>query len=55
MYVPISARITLWVNRFIGALLIALAFAMPQLLDWYQRLRPLGLHGAAAIMIAFYC
>ena len=54
MYVPISARITLWVNRIIGALLMALVFTMPQLLDWYQQLRPLGLDGTAAIMIAFY-
>ena len=55
MYVPISAKITLWANRAIGALLAVLVFAMPTLLDWYQQLRPLGLHGAAAIMIGFYC
>ena len=28
---------------------------MPALLDWYQQLRPLGQHGAAAILIGFYC
>ena len=55
MYVPISARITLWVNRIIALVLAVLVFAMPRLLDWYQQLRPLGLHGASAIMIGFYC
>ncbi len=47
--------VTLWVNRLLGTLLLALAVGMPRLLDWYQRLRPLGLHAAAAIEIGFYC
>lgn len=55
MKVPVSAKITLWANRAIFCLLAVLIFAMPRLLDWYQDLRPLGLHGAAAIMIGFYC
>ena len=55
MKISVSAKITLWVNRIIGAALMVLLFTMPQLLDWYQDLRPLGLHGAAAIMIGFYC
>ena len=55
MKIPVSVKITLWVNRMVGCLLLALIPAMPRLLDWYQDLRPLGLHGAAAIMIGFYC
>ena len=55
MKIPVSVKITLWVNRMGGCLLLALIPAMPRLLDWYQDLRPLGLHGAAAIMIGFYC
>lgn len=49
-----SARITLWVNRMIAALVCALIFLVPGLLRWYQGLRPLGLHGAAAIFFGFY-
>ncbi|MBP3673493.1 MAG: DUF2975 domain-containing protein [Oscillospiraceae bacterium] len=55
MSVSISAKLTLWVNRFIALALAALIFLMPALLDWYQQLRPLGQHGAAAILIGFYC
>ena len=55
MRTSIAAKVTLWTGRFIGVLLAVLVVAMPRLLDWYQDLRPLGLHGAAAIMIGFYC
>lgn len=50
----VSAQFTLWCNRIIGAAVIALIFAFPGLLSWYQGLRPLGLHGAAAITAGFY-
>lgn len=55
MSVSISAKLTLWVNRFIALILLALLFAMPAVLEWYQSLRPLGPNAAAAIKIAFYC
>jgi len=50
----LSASFTLWINRFIAAGVLALIFAMPALLEWYQGFRPLGLHGAAAVMGGFY-
>ena len=55
MSVTISAKLTLWVNRFITLVLLALCFLMPALLGWYQDLRPLGPHSAAAILMGFYC
>lgn len=50
----VSATFTLWVNRLLAAGVVVLVFAMPALLDWYQGFRPLGLHGAAAVMGGFY-
>lgn len=50
----ISAKVTLWCSRIIGLLILVLIFAFPGLLDWYQGLRPLGLHGAAAVYFGFY-
>ena len=55
MKISTSTKLTLIVNRVIGLALLILLFAMPRLLDWYQNLRPLGLHGAAAITAGFYC
>ena len=55
MSVSISAKLTLWVNRLIALVLLALVFLMPRFVDWYQGLRPLGPYGAAAILIGFYC
>ena len=55
MYIPNSAKITLWINRLIGLALLVLIFTMPRLLDWYETARPLGSHAAQAIRIAFYC
>ena len=49
-----SARISLWVNRVIAALVCVLVFLMPQILRWYIQLRPLGQHGATAIFCGFY-
>lgn len=49
-----SAKITLWCNRVLAALIGVLIFTMPALLRWYQTLRPLGFGGAAAILAGFY-
>ena len=50
----LSANVTLWVNRLLAAAVAVLIFTMPALLEWYQGLRPLGLHGAASVMFGFY-
>lgn len=50
----LSAKFTLWCNRIIAAAVTVLIFTFPRLLDWYQGLRPLGLHGAAAVYFGFY-
>lgn len=50
----LSAKITLWCSRIIALAVVALVFFFPRLLDWYQGLRPLGLHGAAAVFFGFY-
>jgi len=50
----LSAKFTLWCNRIIALAVAILIFAFPGLLRWYQSLRPLGLHGAAAVTFGFY-
>ena len=55
MNTPLSAKFTLWANRLIAIVLLALLFLMPGLLRWYMQLRPLGQRSAAAILIGFYC
>ena len=50
----VSARVTLWVNRFLAAAVAVLAFCMPGLLRWYAAIRPLGPLVTPAIMIAYY-
>lgn len=50
----LSAKFTLWCNRIIAAAVTVLIFTFPRVLDWYQGLRPLGLHGAAAVYFGFY-
>lgn len=50
----LSAKFTLWCNRVIVLAVTVLIFTFPRLLAWYQRLRPLGLHGAAAVSFGFY-
>lgn len=47
-------RITLWVNRCIFFLLVALLPALPFLLNWYSTVRQLSSLEYWAIMIAFY-
>ena len=50
----LSAKITLWCNRIVALAVLVLIFFFPRLLGWYQGLRPLGLHGAAAVFFGFY-
>ena len=50
-----SAKLALWVNRLLAVFLICLTTRMNVLLDWYQDLRPMGVHGDKAVMIGFYC
>ena len=50
----LSAKFTLWCNRIIAAAVTVLIFTFPRVLDWYQGLRPVGLHGAAAVYFGFY-
>lgn len=50
----LSAKITLWCNRIIALTVAVLVFTFPRLIQWYQGLRPLGTHGAAAVTIGFY-
>ena len=50
-----SAKVSLWVNRFVALILGVLLFALPKLLDWYSRVRSLDARSLNAIMAAFYC
>lgn len=50
-----SARVTLWVNRCIAALVLILLPTLPFLLDWYSTVRVLSPSEYLAIVIAFYC
>ena len=49
-----SAVLTLWTNRLLMAVILALAFAMPRLLRWYNTIRPLREGTNLALLIAFY-
>lgn len=55
MNTKLSAKITLFCNRFLAVVICLLVFAMPGLMQWYQRLRPLAASGTAAILAGFYC
>ena len=55
MYIPVSAKITLWINRLIALALLVLIFTMPDLLRWYETIRLIGSHVSCVISIAFYC
>lgn len=50
----VSARVTLWVNRFLALAVAGMAFALPGLLDWYAGVRQLGPFGGEAITAAYY-
>ena len=49
-----SALLTLWANRLLMATVLILAFAMPALLRWYNRIRILDENQNLALLIAFY-
>ena len=49
-----SAALTLWANRLLMAVVVALAFAMPSLLRWYNKIRILSENQNMALLIAFY-
>lgn len=51
----ISAACALWCTRLLAVLMLFLTAKLHVLLDWYLDLRPMGEHGAKAIMIGFYC
>ena len=51
----LSAKITLWVNRCIAHMVIALIFLLPSIIDWYCQFRILAASERTAITIAFYC
>lgn len=50
-----STHITLWVNRFVAVILVALLPTLPGILRWYSSVRALNEAEVPAIMIAFYC
>lgn len=50
----LSAKFTLWCNRLIALAVIVLLAALPELLEWYLSLRPLGDRGQTAILAGFY-
>ena len=50
----IVTHITLWVNRAVALLVIALLPTFPMLLQWYAGFRPITATGRIALMVAFY-
>lgn len=55
MSTQLSAKFTLWCNRFLAAVLACLCLALPSLLKWYVSLRPLVQTSQKAILAGFYC
>ena len=49
-----SATLTLWANRLLMVTILGLAFAMPAILRWYNRIRILRDDQNLALLIAFY-
>ena len=50
-----TTRLTLFVNRFLTAVMVVLLFALPRILEWYITLRPnLRPSASLAILISFY-
>lgn len=50
----LSAKFTLWCNRLIVLIMVALIFFFPALMNWFAEVRPLGEQGIIALMIGFY-
>lgn len=51
---PLTAKVTLWVNRLIGLIVAALIPGLPFLMKWYRNFRSLTGGEYLAILIAFY-
>ena len=49
-----SAKCTLWVNRFLSAVMVLLCFFLYDLLVWYRALRDLPWQVCGAILVGFY-
>lgn len=54
MHLKISATVTLWVNRVIFAVVTALIFLLPWLMELYIKARPLDSDAQRAIFLAYY-
>ena len=50
----LSAKFTLWCNRIIALIVIALIFFFSRLMDWFEVVRPLGERRITALIIGFY-
>ena len=50
----LSAKFTFWCNRMIAAIVVALIFFFPRLMDWFEEVRPLGERRIIALIIGFY-
>ena len=51
-----ATKATLFFNRFLAVIMVALIFGMPAFLDWYVNLRPAMRETARlALLIGFYC
>lgn len=50
-----SARVTLWVNRFVFFILAAMVIFLPQMLQWYTQYRFMPDSAHTAVMAAMYC
>ena len=51
----LTAKITLWVNRWVVLVVAVLLFALPAILDWYTGFRFLSDTEQVVITVAFYC
>ena len=51
-----TTKTTLFVNRLLALVMVALLFILPPMLNWYVDIRPLTQESARmAILIGFYC
>lgn len=51
----LSAKITLWANRAVAAILGILLFTLPSLLQWYSTERQLSDGERLVVTVGFYC
>ena len=49
-----SVCVTLWAGRLVAAVVFALLFTLPAVLQWYEQYRPLSNVEYTAITVAFY-